>query len=173
MFIPAKQKINQTNALNNLFNELKLIDTDKNNPFIFLEACKFFNAVVNFQDNCALNTKLFSAKVQKDIKILKKHIVNAGRNEYGIVRAPRGEMVHMENLFLGNTHGLNTKTAAYWDFECRDSEAKEIIKTQLINFMNSHIDPMLQIISKLKAAQKPLNILDKMELFVNSKRKTK
>ena len=108
---------------------------------------KFFNIIASFQDANAVDFELFKEKTE-DAKILATHIRNAGRQEYGWVRAPRGEEVTLHNLYLGDIAGLWTNTAAFWK-EQPEKDVQTIIQNQLSSFIKSHREPMMELISKV------------------------
>lgn len=121
---------------------------------------QFFNIIASFQDANAVDFELFKERTE-DAKNLAEHIRNAGRQEYGWVRAPRGEEVTLHNLYLGNVYGLWTRTAAFWK-ERTDEEVQTIIQNQLSSFIRSHREPMMELISKvLDNNKKPDNVIVK------------
>ncbi|MDR0727187.1 MAG: hypothetical protein LBF37_03935 [Rickettsiales bacterium] len=125
-----------------------------NDRKVFDYAVNFFNAIISFQDNFVLDAKNFKA-VTDEIASIKIHIKNAGRHEFGWVRAKPGEPVTLDNLYLGNVYGIWTKTAR--EFQNSDVEfgdrsilknpeskvkVRELIANeQLIPFIKSHRKP--------------------------------
>ena len=121
---------------------------------------RFFNIIASFQDSNAVDVELFKDSTE-EAGILAKHIYNAGRDEYGWVRAQRGETVTLHNLYLGNIAGLWTNTAAFWK-EQSEKGVQAIIQNQLSGFIKSHREPMIELITKvLKDNKKPDNFVVK------------
>jgi hypothetical protein len=91
------------------------------------------------------------------------HIANAGRDRFGINRTKSGETVTMDNVHWRPIHGLNTKTLSYWagykdekkggwGFKEMDHmNAYDVIKNDAKTFSENHIDPILELISKIQS----------------------
>lgn len=170
MFKKAINKVETMNQLEQMQKELSKLGPVPNGKEIYDYAVKFFNIIVKFQDNFALNVDMFP-KTVKSADTLRLHITNAGRNEYGWVRAKRGEPVTLHNLYLGNVYGIWTGTAASFK-ESSDKDTQQIIQNQIKSFINSHREPMINLISEvLQKNNKPDNILVKTAMKIKSNTK--
>ena len=170
MFKKAINKVETMNQLEQMQKELSKLGPVPSGKEIYDYAVKFFNVIVKFQDNFALNIDMFP-KTVKSAETLRMHIINAGRDEYGWVRAKRGEPVTLHNLYLGYVYGIWTGTAASFK-ESSDKDTQQIIQNQIKSFINSHREPMINLISEvLQKNNKPDNILVKtaMKMKSNSK----
>jgi hypothetical protein len=139
---------------------------------------KLFQVISPLQDARAFSKTIISLE-KKDygqlnrqitaLTVLRSHINNAGRSEYGWNRTYEGEAVDATKVFLGNIYGIWTKTAAYWlqhqkenekDFRPDISKNPEkpittwyiINDTQCGNFIKSHTEGILKQISVLQSA---------------------
>lgn len=95
------------------------------------------------------------AETIKALETLQAHIINAGRNKYGMNRTAPGEMVTLDNVYLGDVFGRWTFTAREWQnsFNKEGPDAQEdkrIIEAQAANFVDSHLGPMQEIIDSLR-----------------------
>ena len=156
----AVTKVQTMDALLDMQKKLQKLGPIPNGKDIYDYAIKFFNIIVEFQDKYAVDIETFS-KTTEDAEALAKHIKNSGRDEYGWVRAPRGESVTLHNLYLGNIYGIWTNTAACFK-ESKDSDVQKIIQMQLRGFIQSHREPMIKYISSvLGGNKKPDNFIVK------------
>ena len=158
-------------AMDKLKKDLQKLGPIPNGKEVYDYGVKFFNIIASFQDANAVDIELFK-ETTEEAKALSQHISNAGRDEYGWVRAQRGEPVTLHNLYLGNVYGLWTKTAAFWK-EMPDEDVQSIknasnldvqkvIQNQLSSFIKSHREPMIELISKvLNNNKKPDNFVVK------------
>lgn len=170
MFKKAINKVETMNQLEQMQKELSKLGPVPNGKEIYDYAVKFFNIIAKFQDNFALNIDMFP-KTVKSAETLRMHIINAGRDEYGWVRAKRGEPVTLHNLYLGNVYGIWTGTAASFK-ESSDKDTQQIIQNQIKSFINSHREPMINLISEvLQKNNKPDNILVKAAMKIKSNSK--
>lgn len=170
MFKKAINKVETMNQLEQMQKELSKLGPVPNGKEVYDYAVKFFNIIVKFQDNFALNIDMFP-KTVKSAETLRLHITNAGRNEYGWVRAKRGEPVTLHNLYLGNVFGIWTNTAAFFK-ESSEKDVQQIIQNQIKSFVNSHREPMINLISEvLQKNNKPDNFLVKTAIKIKSNTK--
>lgn len=154
----ATDKLALMNSLEDLKKDLQKLGPIPSGKEIYNYGVKFFNIIASFQDNNAIDIEMFKDSTE-DAETLAKHVSNAGRQEYGWVRAQRGEPVTLHNLYLGNVYGLWTKTAAFWQ-EQPEKDVQQIIQGQLSSFIRSHREPMIELISKvLNTNKKPDNFL--------------
>lgn len=167
MFKKAKTKIEILQELKKMHKELNALGPIPRGKAVYDYAVKFFNIITSFQDKFALNKDMFP-KSLKSADILAKHINNAGRQEYGWVRAKRGELVTLHNLYLGDIYGIWTNTAAFFK-ESNDNDIQQIIQNQLHGFISSHREPMLALLSDIVENNKPNPLMQK--LVVTSKQK--
>ncbi|MCQ2571729.1 MAG: hypothetical protein MJ165_01895 [Alphaproteobacteria bacterium] len=177
----ATTKLALMESMEKLKKDLQKLGPIPNSKDVYDYGVKFFNIIASFQDANAVDFELFKEKTE-DAKILATHIRNAGCNEYGWVRAQRGEPVTLHNLYLGNVYGLWTKTAAFWK-EMPDKDVQSIknasnidvqmiIQNQLSSFIESHREPMIDLITKiLNSNKKPDNFIVKKMYERNQKDK--
>lgn len=159
-FMKATEKLKLMESLDKLKKDLQKLGPIPNGKDVYDYGVKFFNIIASFQDNNAIDIDLFKDTTE-EAQILAKHVHNAGRQEYGWVRAQRGEPVTLHNLYLGDIYGLWTKTAAFWK-EQPEKDVQAIIQNQLSSFIKSHREPMMDLISKVLANnKKPNNFLVK------------
>ena len=159
-FKQATDKVVLMESLYTLKKDLQKLGPIPNGKDVYDYGVKFFNIIASFQDNNTVDIDFFK-NTTEEAQILAKHINNAGRNEYGWVRAQRGEPVTLHNLYLGNVYGLWTNTAAFWK-ERPEKDVQAIIQNQLSGFIKSHREPMMELISKvLKGNKKPDNFIVK------------
>jgi len=95
---------------------------------------------------------------------------NAGRDEYGMNRTKKGEVVTTNKVFLGNIYGLFTLPISDWD-KCKherkglwkggnwdghpdveNRNAYDVVSMQAQRFMRSHVSPMVNLIESLQQA---------------------
>ena len=159
-FRKAADKLALMEALDKLKKDLQKLGPIPNGKEVYDYGVKFFNIIASFQDSNAVDVELFKDSTE-EAGILAKHIYNAGRDEYGWVRAQRGETVTLHNLYLGNIAGLWTNTAAFWK-EQPEKDVQAIIQGQLSSFIKSHREPMIDLINKvLDNNKKPDNFIVK------------
>ena len=156
----ATKKLALMESLDKLKKDLQKLGPIPSGKDVYDYGVRFFNIISFFQDNNAIDIELFKDTTGA-AQTLVKHIHNAGRQEYGWVRAQRGEPVTLHNLYLGNVYGLWTKTAAFWK-EQPEKDVQGIIQNQLSGFIKSHREPMIELITKvLKDNKKPDNFIVK------------
>lgn len=92
-------------------------------------------------------------EVIKALETIQLHIQRAGRDEFGMNRTKKGEVVNSKNVFLGGVYGLNTKPASFW-LENREKLEKELytgsdksvwyfINQHASDFVDSHVNGLL------------------------------
>ena len=156
----ATKKLALMDALDKLKKDLQKLGPAPSGLAVYDYGVKFFNIIASFQDTNAIDIEMFK-DTTAEAEALAKHVSNAGRQEYGWVRAQRGEPVTLHNLYLGNVYGLWTKTAAFWK-EQQEKDIQGIIQNQLSGFIKSHREPMIELITKvLKDNKKPDNFIVK------------
>ena len=156
----ATQKVKAMDGLEQLQKKLKKMGPIPQGLAIYEYAIDFFNAIVEFEDMGVFDSEFFE-KSPKDAEMLSKHLTDCGRDKYGLVRAKEGEQVSGNNLYLGNTNGLTTRNAQYWKAQ-PEQDVQEIIQGQLRKFIESHREPIMQLISKvLQNNKKPDNFIVK------------
>lgn len=166
------KKLETMDALQKLKKDLQALGPTPKGLAVYDYGVKFFNTIASFQDKYAVETEMFK-DTNEETRILVKHIHNAGRDLYGIVRAERGEPVTLHNLYLGNTYGLVTAPAAFWK-EKSEKDVQMIIQGQLSGFIESHREPMIELITKiLKDNKKPNGLLVKAAYKRKLKNNTK
>lgn len=166
------KKLETMDALQKLKKDLQALGPIPSGDSVYDYGVRFFNIIASFQDKYAVETEMFK-DTSDETRTLATHIHNAGRQEYGWVRAERGQPVTLHNLYLGNIYGLFTKTAAYWR-EQNEKDIQLIIRGQLTNFIKSHREPMIELITKvLKDNKKPNGLLVKAAYKRKLKGKTK
>lgn len=122
------------------------------NHAVYDYAVKYFNIIAQFQDKDLMRAELFADN--ESAKELSAHISNSGRGAW--VRAAKGEQVTDDNVYLGNIFGI-------WTFNIR--KFKELSRNtadntrdwtewaiqiyQLKSFLDSHIEPMKQLIASI------------------------
>lgn len=143
-FEKAKQKVETINALTELRDSLKKLGPIPNDMRIYDYAVHFFNIVVRFNDKYSVDKKMFKDNAES-AGILATHLSRAGRQEYGWVRAKKGQEVTLDNLYLGNVHGLWTKTARTFKDMPNDKYVQDAIQGQLHGFISSHREPMIKL----------------------------
>ena len=166
------KKLETMDALQKLKKDLQALGPIPSGKEVYNYGVKFFNIIASFQDNYAVEAEMFK-DTNEETRILVKHINNAGRDLYGIVRAKRGEPVTLHNLYLGNIYGLVTYPAAFWQDQ-PEKDIQQIIQGQLSGFIKSHREPMIELITKvLKDNKKPNGLLVKAAYKRKLKGKTK
>lgn len=146
MFKKAQDKVRTMDALQTMRNQLVELGEPPRGTAVYDYAVKFFNIIVDFQDSFALGDKF--PKSQDAVRILNKHISNAGRHEYGWVRAKEGKRVTLHNLYLGDINGIWTDTAAKFK-ESTDADVQKAIQGQVSRFIKSHREPMITYIDEV------------------------
>jgi hypothetical protein len=119
-FIRPLSKLRQLlPELKSLKRDLESIDKNDREPIKIL--VNLFNTIAPWHDQkpfeqITICLKKFSNRYSKllaNINELEAHIINAGRDEYGLNRTVPGQTVTLDNVYLGNIYGLWTKTAQY------------------------------------------------------------
>ena len=159
VFDKAKRKVKELDRLQKLASDLEKLGPiptvpDKMYPY----AIKYFNIIVKFQDAGPIIADDFK-KSSKEISNVLAHIKNSGRDQYGWVRAKPGEMVTMDNLYLGDVHGLWTNPASMFRAS-KDPDVQQIIYNQLYTFIKSHLMPLQKDIAKITKTDS-VNVMQK------------
>lgn len=113
-------------------------------------------------------------RVLMNLRILRPHFVNAGRERYGWNRSRPGEQVTPDNVYLGNVYGLWTFTARSWhegaspdeprmhewavtthEEMIRGMNSRDVVERQARNFMEGHIGPICAAIARIVEAVAP------------------
>lgn len=127
---------------------------------VYTYGVKFFNIVTEFQDKYKINNDFFK-NTPEEAQTLKETISKAGRDTYGMVRAPQGAKVTTDSLYLGGIDGLNTYPASYWATKT-DKDIQMTIQTQLSRFVNTYRELLMnQIADVLRNNKKPNNFIVK------------
>ncbi len=168
-FEKSTKKLQTMTALEDMRSALQSLGPIPNDMRIYDYAVHFFNIIAQFQDKYSVTEAMFKDS-KENASVLAKHISNAGRDQYGWVRAKKGEPVTLNNLYLGNIAGLWTKPAATFKEMPDDKYVQTHIQAQLRNFIKSHREPMMEQIGKvLKTEKKPNGLF--FRLFGNTKTK--
>lgn len=146
MFKKAQDKVRTMDALQTMREQLVKLGETPRGTAVYDYAVKFFNIIVDFQDSFVLGDKF--PKSQDAEKALATHIRNAGRNQYGWVRAEEGKRVTLNNLYLGDISGIWTSTAAKFKVST-DADVQKIIQGQVSRFIKSHREPMIKYIDEV------------------------
>lgn len=146
MFKKAQDKVRTMDVLQTMRDQLVKLGEPPRGTAVYDYAVRFFNIIVDFQDNFVLGDKF--PKSQDAEKALATHIRNAGRNQYGWVRAEDGERVTLNNLYLGNISGIWTSTAAKFKAST-DADVQKIIQSQVSSFIKSHRESMIARIAEV------------------------
>ena len=158
-FEKSTKKLQTLNALADMQQSLRTLGGIPNDMRIYDYAVHFFNIIAQFQDKGYNLSVLNNDKNRDSISALAKHIDSAGRDRYGWVRAPKGEPVTLDNLYLGNIAGIWTFTAAKFKGMPDDKYVQDNIQAQLRKFIKSHREPMMEMIDKIThSTKKPNNI---------------
>ena len=72
-----------------------------------------------------------------------------GTDQYGINRASNNYNSDMNDLYLGNVGGLNTKALPFWIENIDDAEVANIIGKQLYGWVNGNIDHVIEVLTSL------------------------
>lgn len=69
------------------------------------------------------------------------HLEQTGRNKYGMNRTEKDQAVTGDNVYLGGTHELFTKSVNDWKniLKNEDANTQQIIYGQAQGFVNSHL----------------------------------
>ena len=128
---------------------------------VYAYGVKFFNIVAEFQDKYQVNEDIFKDSPE-DAQELAKMIHAAGRDTYGMARAPIGAKVTLDSLYLGNIDGLNTYPASYW-IKQQDKNVQMKIQNQLSQFVRTYQDLLMnKIATVLEKNKRPNNFIVKM-----------
>lgn len=109
-------------------------------------------------------------EIVEDLDALTVHFRQAGRDSCGMNRTEPGQTVTEDNVFLGDIYGLFTNPVSFWrrrknnpknpwkggiyggiDY-LRTRNEYDVVSDQAREFMNSHINPMCEIIERLERA---------------------
>lgn len=158
-FEKSTQKVQLLNDFAELRKSLDALGPIPNGIEIYDYAVRFFNIIVKFQDKPGDFSVLKNAKNAKSLSVFTDHLMNAGRDPYGWVRAEKGKEVTLDNLYLGDIAGIWTGKASKFKAS-KDKEVQEKIQGQLRNFIKSHREPMMALCNEiLHDTKKPNNIL--------------
>ena len=72
-----------------------------------------------------------------------------GTDQYGINRASNNYNSDMNDLYLGNVGGLNTKALSFWIKNIGDTEVANTIGKQLSDWVNSNIKHVIAVLTSL------------------------
>lgn len=158
-FEKSTKKVQTLNDLIEMQQSLRSLGNIPNDMRIYDYAVHFFNIVARFQDKHPDISILKNDKNQESIKLLGRHLENAGRQQYGWVRAKKGTPVTLDNLYLGDVAGLWTAPAAKFKSMPDDKYVQDNIQAQLKGFIKSHRESMISAIEKItRDTKKPNNI---------------
>jgi len=99
--------------------------------------------------------------VLEKLEILQRHLVSAGRAQYGWNRTKPGQTVTEENVFLGNIYGLFTHPVRFWKRTKDEKKGNwgypnmeslnsyDVVSIQARDFVRNHADGMIPIIDYL------------------------
>lgn len=172
---PAKDYNNISKTIDSLIKEMERIKKMPNKVEAIIE---LFKVISPLQDAGGFSQTIFKLQEKNygqldetitALESLQKHIVNAGRSEYGMNRTKPGEAVTAANVYLGDVFGIWTKPATYWlenqqRFENDDSgvspkpeSGRKFISTwycindyQAGEFVQSHVNGIIEQIDLLK-----------------------
>ncbi len=142
---------------------------ERNNTTTFRQVVDLFNAVSIQHDTINVYTKQLTqlqdtkcTDEAETLSVLIKHIINAGRNQYGINRTKMGETVTGGNTYWRPIFGLHTKTLNYWE-GCKNNPKGgwgypgmdnlnefDVIENDVKKFTKSHVEPMIRLIEKIE-----------------------
>jgi|LakMenEpi03Aug12_release.lakeMendotaPanAssembly.Ray.scaffolds.fasta_scaffold177775_2 hypothetical protein len=72
-----------------------------------------------------------------------------GTDQYGINRASNNYNSDMNDLYLGNVGGLNTKALSFWIKNIDDAEVANTIGKQLSGWVNDNINHVIEVLTSL------------------------
>lgn len=72
-----------------------------------------------------------------------------GTDQYGINRASNNYNSDMNDLYLGNVGGLNTKQLSFWIKNIGDTEVANTIGKQLSGWVNNNINHVIEVLTSL------------------------
>ena len=148
VFDKAKRKVKELDRLQKLGDALEKLGPLPSRPAgMWSYAVKYFNIITKFQDDGPIVAEDFS-KTPAEIKSVLAHIQASGRNPYGLVRAQPGEPVTLDNMYLGDTFGIWTNTAARFKAS-KDPDVHAVIYNQLVSVIGSHLQSLKSNISKI------------------------
>ncbi|CAN5144392.1 hypothetical protein BH11PAT3_BH11PAT3_0790 [soil metagenome] len=125
----------------------------------------FFSTVAPWYDRTLddlVSAFALAGDVPQAVKDLSLHFRRAGRSQYGYNQTGTGETVTANNVWLGDRMGLWTKPVSYWltreedkSEVCRASNGQpmtvcDVIGWQAVDFMDSHVGPMIDLITDLE-----------------------
>ncbi len=146
----APQSVNCLYEMQTLFNGLVNKGDIPKDDSIFSHAVDFFNLVVNFQDkvsglNLSKQPMFKNAKVQ--ISDLMLHISRTGRGKFNHVRAPYGQAVTLDNLYIGNKDQFWPLPASNWMKTKEEFKSRE--RNRLYSFIKYHTDEMKSLLKDI------------------------
>lgn len=158
----ATEKLATMDALFKMKKDLYNLGTiPANGNEVYTYGVKFFNIVAEFQDKHQVNEDIFKDSPE-DAQALAEMIHAAGRDTYGMARAPIGAKVTLDSLYLGNIDGLNTYPASYW-IKQQDKDVQMKIQNQLSQFVRTYQDLLMnKIATVLEKNKRPNNFIVKM-----------
>ena len=158
-FEKSTRKVQLLNDLDEMYTSLRMLGEIPKDIRIYDYSVHFFNIIARFQDKGYDISMLANDKNKDAIKLLGAHIKNAGRQQYGWVRAKEGQPVTLDNLYLGDIAGIWTNTASKFKSIPDDKYVQDNIQGQLRVFIKSHREQMIELIGKItRTAKKPGNI---------------
>lgn len=158
-FEKSTKKVQILNDLVDVQQSLRTLGNIPNDMRIYDYAVHFFNIIAQFQDKHPDVLILKNDKNEESLKALSKHLKNSGRDQYGWVRAKKGQPVTLENLYLGNIAGIWTFPAAKFKDMPDDQYVQANIHAQLRGFIRGHREPIMDLIGKItRDTKKPNNI---------------
>lgn len=100
----------------------------------------------------------FECDTNEIASALRMHVLHAGRALHGINRTKTGEVVTVNNVYLGNVYGLTTRPVAEWLHPSHKmplpgstaQSAYGIVTKQAESFMESHIPSLIKLIDTLE-----------------------
>ena len=115
-----------------------------NTPNEYDAIIKFFSGTSELQDSYAaieqavLSKAPFTKKkeAKRMLEVLRRELSKCGRDDFGWNRTSIGQQVTENDVFLGNTHGLFTKTIYEW--KTASKENQEIVRAQARDFIHSY-----------------------------------
>ena len=162
-FEKSTKKVMALNGLADMQQALRMLGSIPNDISIYDYAVHFFNIIAQFQDKDCDIKLLKNDKNANELDLLATHIRNSGRDQYGWVRAKKGQPVTLNNLYLGNVAGIWTNTAAEFKAMPADKYVQDNIQAQVRRFIKSHREPMMDLIAKItRDTKKPNNIFFRM-----------
>ncbi len=170
MFRNAESKLQLMQNLGELRTNLIELGEIPYGMDIYDYSVKFFDIVAKFQDANIVSDDVRKSFKNDEFNIVMKHVANSGRNQYGWVRAERGQKVTLDNLYLGDIAGIWTFPASKFKAMPDDKYVQDNIQNQLRRFITSHRQPMIDAIAKLLGKEKTPNMF--LTMFAKTNKTT-